>query len=113
MTWTGKSAYAVGAVFSALIACSSGVHDHDNLREDVLYCEEAVSALNACCPGFRSSISCEYAYDYTPGGCDSSSTTTGSLPDLNLAQSRCIISTTCDVLIAKGICGAPKRVVCR
>jgi hypothetical protein len=68
MRWWGKSAYVVGAVFSVLIACGDGeVHDHDNLREDVLYCEEAVSALKACCRNVGlSSISCEYSYDYFP-----------------------------------------------
>jgi hypothetical protein len=113
MKWSGKSAYAVGAVFSVLIACTGEVHDHDNLREEVLYCEEAVSALNECCPGFRTSISCEYAYDYYPGSCGTSSHSNTNHPDLSLAQSRCIISTTCDMLISKGICGAPKNVVCK
>ncbi|MEO6418544.1 MAG: hypothetical protein ABIP39_04015 [Polyangiaceae bacterium] len=106
MQWSKKSAYAVGAVFSVLIACTGEVHDHDQLREDVLYCEEAVSALSECCPGFkeRNTIVCNYAYDYIPGSCGSSSTSSSTAPDLSVSESRCILGATCDSLQAHGIC---------
>lgn len=108
MPWSKKSAYAVGALFSALIACSGEVHDHDNLRDSVLYCEEAVSALSECCPGFkeRNTISCDYSYDYYPGGCDTSSRTYHKDPDLSIATSQCILGATCDRLRANGVCDA-------
>ena len=104
----GKSACVAGAVFSVLIACSgSEVHDHDNLREDVLYCEEALSALKACCPNFDArSISCEYSYDYVPTtscAVDNSQTII-KLPDFGLAESQCLLNTTCGALKARGAC---------
>ncbi len=108
MPWSRKSAYVVGAVLSVLLACGNGeVHDHDNLREDVLYCEEAVSALKACCVGLDSrSISCEYSYDYFPStGCGANDSRTYSTkPDLGIAESQCILSRTCAQLTAIGVC---------
>ena len=107
MRWWGKSAYVVGAVFSVLLACGDGeVHDHDNLREDVLYCEEAVSALKACCRNVDlSSISCEYSYDYYPAAtCAGTSRTESKVPDLSIAESQCILSATCAQLNELGGC---------
>jgi hypothetical protein len=107
-------------VFSALIACSGGeTHDHDDLREDVLYCEEAVAALSECCPGFSQSgsLSCQYSYDYYPAqSCGGSSHTESTTPDLSLAESRCILALTCDALVAQRVCERttwlPTKAVC-
>ena len=65
-------------MLSVLLACGNGeVHDHDNLREDVLYCEEA--------------------------------RTYRTKPDLEVAESQCILSKTCAQLTAIGVCARGSR----
>jgi|SRR5579883_1889843 len=96
----------VAALVAALFACGDGsVHDNDNFREDVLLCEDAVSYLADCCPGFDPhAIACQYSYDYKPGGCDTGPTTDSVSPALSVGESRCITSLTCDTLRGTGVC---------
>ena len=69
----------------------------DPLLGDELDCEEAVSHLQGCCPGFDSnSISCVHK-----DGCNA------SLPDITQSQSACIRATSCEQLAAAGVCGLP------
>jgi hypothetical protein len=101
-----KSAYVVGVCFALLLACSDGsVHDHDDFREDVIDCEDAVAYLAKCCPDFKASaIACQYSYDYTPGGCDSAPTTSSVSPALGVDESRCILTRSCDAIVRDGVC---------
>jgi hypothetical protein len=99
------SSYAVGLLIRAIFACSREVHDHDNFREDVFQCEEAVSYLAECCPHFdRRSVKCQYGYDYVPGGCWQGSSTTHVDPELSLQESDCILHRSCADLVATDHC---------
>ena len=89
-----------------LFACGDGSkHDYDNFREDVVFCEDAVAYLTSCCPGFDAhAVACQYHYDYTPGGCDTSATVDAENPALDLEESRCILGRSCDSLRNAGVC---------
>jgi len=93
-------------VVRALFACKSdddSDEDDNQWREDVIQCEEAVARLQKCCPGFDASrVLCNYYYSYN-SGCGSSETNTTD-PALNESESRCVLATTCDDLVAKKIC---------
>jgi len=68
----------------------------DPLDGEELDCEEAVSVLKGCCPGFDSSpLQCIVA----PGGCYG-----GTSPALDQDDSTCIRKATCAQLIATGVC---------
>jgi hypothetical protein len=102
-----SSAYAISVVVVLLFACGDGSkHDHDNFREDVIMCEDAVSYLVSCCPGFNAhAVHCNYGYDYTPGGCYGTSAATDSVsPALSLEESRCILGRPCNAIVAAGVC---------
>jgi hypothetical protein len=77
----------VSLVVGTVLACSS-------IREDEFLCENAVSHLKACCPAFQAAIACNYVQ-----GCDES-----TYPDLDLAQSNCILDQPCDILRRNGVC---------
>lgn len=100
------SAYAVSGAVVVLFACGDGsTHDHDNFREDVVMCEDAVAYLVSCCPSFDAhAVYCNYGYDYVPGGCSTSATVDSITPALDLAESRCVLSRSCDALRAAGVC---------
>lgn len=100
------SSYAVGAFVALLFACGDGSkHDHDNFREDVIFCEDALSYLTTCCPDFNPHVvMCQYHYDYTPGGCERGATTDTGSPALSLEESRCILGRSCDAIRAGGVC---------
>ncbi len=67
------------------------------IREDELDCENAVSHLIDCCPGFTgSNINCTDE----GGACDR-----GSIPtELTTDQSSCIRGESCDDLRSSGVC---------
>jgi hypothetical protein len=109
-TTTTRGAYAAGALFSALIACSADVHDHDNFREDVAYCEEAVAYLGECCPGFDThAVVCQYHLDYIQGSCGSPSTTDSETPALSLAENAFTLGAKCGSLIGAGVCARAQK----
>jgi hypothetical protein len=70
----------------------------DALRQDELDCEEAVSYLDGCCPGFQASstLRCEYIDN---GGCAAP-----TLPGISEDQSACIRSKSCATLQQTGVC---------
>jgi hypothetical protein len=103
--WSRLTSYAVGVFIPVLLACSREVHDHDNFREDVFQCEEAVSRLTECCPHFdHRSVTCNYAYDFVPGSCDQPDQSSHVDPELSPAQSDCIIHASCADLVANETC---------
>jgi hypothetical protein len=104
-------AAVAGTVVALLFAvrARADVHDHDELREDVLSCEEAVAHLDACCPHFDPTIlRCQYHYDYVQSedACTGrvSSSTDEEHPALSLDESRCIRDRACGDLTADGVC---------
>ncbi len=106
MRWSRLSVYAVGVAIPLLFACSGEVHDHDNFREDVVQCEEAVSYVSECCGGAFDpmTVTCQHAYDYIPGSCDTPSKTTSENPDWSLAVSNCILHQSCADMTKNGKC---------
>jgi hypothetical protein len=75
--------------------------DDDNLRGDVLRCEDAVAYLKSCCPGFDASkLQCDYLYDST--GCDSPVHRID--PVFSREQSACIVGLSCGALVGNGVC---------
>lgn len=100
-----SSTYLVAAVVVLLLACTfdTSKHDHDEFREDVVLCEEAVSYLTSCCDRFDAhAIACRYHYDSTESGCSTS--IDAESPALSLDESRCIVGRSCAALRANGIC---------
>src|SRR5262245_57944536 len=94
------SPYALPLVASALVAVTFACvqHDHDNWREDVVACEEAVAHLASCCPGLEPhSLQCLHIHDVYEG-CTSSSETKVD-PMLDVGESNCILASTCSTLL--------------
>jgi hypothetical protein len=65
------------------------------LRQDEIDCEQAVSYLQGCCPNLDpSNVVCVH-----DRGCS-----THIDPELTIAESQCILATSCHDAIATGIC---------
>jgi hypothetical protein len=85
-----RSGFTVSLLVALLLGCTG-------IREDELACEDAVSHLQACCPGFTgSNVDCTYE----EGGCERSAV----FPELNVNQSACIRNESCSELRATGVC---------
>lgn len=71
----------------------------NQMRSDVLDCEDALARLAKCCPDFEVNVvTCDYNFSE---GCGSTSTT---LPALTRQESDCIRDTTCERLVASKVC---------
>jgi hypothetical protein len=82
----GSAALSAAAV-ALVFACG------DALQQDELDCEEAVSYLEGCCPGFDTrGLRC------VDDGCG------GQVPDISEQQSACIRAESCQELVANGVC---------
>jgi hypothetical protein len=103
---------SAGTAFALFIAFLLACNDHDEFREDVILCEEAVAYLRSCCPAGRApSIECHYSYDANVTDTSSSSSSSSSsdsgddggggchdreiTPDLDVDSSRAILSRRC------------------
>ena len=65
------------------------------LRQDEIDCEEAISYLDGCCPGFQGgTVACVH-----DSGC-------GTVTDtaLSIEESQCIVAESCDQIVSSGIC---------
>lgn len=111
MTPRFASSFFVGLAFASLVSVSSRAssvtRDDDNLREDVLACEDAASHVRTCCSQSLV-VSCRYDYmhvdnSYSCDGTDDDYTTTVR-PDLDLAEARCVLASSCADLRARGVC---------
>ncbi|MDB5216599.1 MAG: hypothetical protein JWO86_4526 [Myxococcaceae bacterium] len=93
----------------ALLACGIGDNttiDDQQLREDVLYCEDAVAYLETCCVGFvAQKLACVHYQKETQPSCGSGYSLEKEDPALDLAESKCISARSCDVLVRQGVCG--------
>jgi len=86
--------WLIAAIVGVLFACG-------DMRQDELDCEEAVSHLQSCCPGFDSSaIQCTYS-----SGCG-----TTQYPAIATPQSQCIRGEDCSTLVASGVCKRAQHV---
>ncbi len=82
---------ALPLVLAAILGCPG-------IREDEFVCEDAVSHLQACCPGFSgNNVDCEY----DPGGCEGARTV---YPEITTRQAACIRGESCGELVASGVC---------
>jgi hypothetical protein len=82
--------FTLSLVVGMLLACGS-------IRKDEFICENAVSRLQECCPGFDPhAIGCTY-----DRGCFGGAT----YPELDSTQSDSILSDSCEVLRNSGVCG--------
>jgi hypothetical protein len=91
-----KLLFGAMAPLAVGVACG-GIH------QDELDCEEAVTRLATCCPGFDSNIvGCESSQTTTTDGCNSTTTTT--YPALTSGEESCIRSEACGALVASGVC---------
>ena len=83
-----SSGFTVSLVVGALLACGS-------IRQDEFLCENAVSHLQGCCPGFNASaVECHF-----DNGCLDT-----TYPELDETQSNCILGESCATLRAAGVC---------
>ena len=100
-------AFALGVV--ALLACegpdtSNDEEDDNQFREDVIQCEEAIARLQRCCPDFDGArVVCDYYFLYDTSTCGPRRTESVQ-PALSLPESRCVLDTACEILVARGIC---------
>ena len=79
--------WLIAATVALMFACG-------DMRQDELDCEEAVSHLQDCCPGFDSRrIECIYETGCTP-----------QIPAISIQQSQCIRDESCSALVASGVC---------
>lgn len=78
---------------SVLLACS----DHDDMREDVLLCEQAVAHVTHCC-GDPPLIQCVYSYDADLRLSASGPGDKEVHPDLCPDQSRALMQKSCESL---------------
>jgi hypothetical protein len=86
--------------FLLLVGCS----DTDNVREDVLFCEEAASHYASCCGHDLAGLQCRYAFSCL---LDCTHTDDSSVPDLDANQSRCLMAMSCDDVRAR-LCSKSK-----
>src|SRR5262249_22298212 len=87
------------------LACKNNddEEDDDQFREDVIWCEDAVAHLAACCPGFDpTKIACRYYFSHT-SGCGTE-TTTSTEPAFTEDESKCLQHTSCHDLVTNGVC---------
>ena len=98
----------VAVVVCALLACRFGSYDDSevddsDMRADVVECEDAISRLQRCCPGFEGEpIVCRYYFENN-SGCTSQSTRR-EWPAISTSESRCIRETSCRDMIDRKIC---------
>jgi hypothetical protein len=97
-------------LFLSVTVHASSEHDDDNLREDVISCEEAVGKLEECCHE-TFALTCNFLYDHQEGSCDDdSSSTTSYKPDLDLSESSCVRAHSCAEIVTAGQCARAAQV---
>jgi hypothetical protein len=103
---TARVALAVAAIaICSSVRARADTNDDDELREDVLSCEDALGHLAQCCGGFDVHVvPCHY-HDRTTDGCSGPATVDKESPAFSLSESQCIRDASCDVLNATGVCG--------
>jgi hypothetical protein len=86
--------HAPALAFAAVVLALFGTRCTGGMREDEVECEQAVSKLTQCCPGFDPGrLHCEYS--------DACGTT---WPEYTINDSHCIESESCKTLQQTGVC---------
>jgi len=89
-------------IFGALAPLAVGIAC-GGIHQDEIDCEEAVSYLQQCCPGFdANAVGCQSSQTTTNDGCNT--TTTTIYPALTPSEESCIRSESCEALVASGVC---------
>jgi hypothetical protein len=84
--WSGLS---IALIVGLVLACT--------IREDEFACEDAVSRLKDCCPGFDPSrVDCTFTSGDGCGG--------DVHPEINPTNASCIRGEACDALQSTGVC---------
>lgn len=93
-TSAGKAAWPWVRRIVCVLGLSALVAD-GGLRQDEIECEEAVSYVQSCCPGFVSgTVACVH-----DTGCGVTTDTA-----LSISESECILAESCDEIVATGLC---------
>jgi hypothetical protein len=100
--------FVIAVVMGALLACGDRdtTIDDEQLRDDVLDCEDAVAHLESCCPGFvAEQLACVHYQKDVATGCETGRKSTDKeAPALDLKESQCIRAMTCDLLVLTKVC---------
>lgn len=109
MTSLRKAPFGVGLMFVVLITRGArGGADDGQFRKEVLVCEEALARISACCPGVDGdAVVCDFRHEST-GGCGEG-TRDNVDPALSVAESECVIQTSCEKLNSDGVCARVKE----
>jgi len=100
---------AVSVHVAPAVANSGDYSNYDDLTEAVLSCEEAVSALAECCPGFdRHGVRC-VDHRYRRTGCEGQVEEGHELPSIGVASSRCIREASCAELASSDTCARASK----
>lgn len=67
----------------------------EELRQDTFLCEDAVSRLGHCCPGFDPAT---FQCNYDPG--DGCANRPASYPEIDISTARCLLASTCSDIAA-------------
>ncbi len=88
------SRWSIGFTVAVLLGVALGC----GIREDEYSCEDAVSHLKECCPGFfEENVSCTYT---AAQGCGDMTV----YPDFSVSESNCIRSQSCAALVGNHVC---------
>lgn len=87
------------ASLSASYRARADTDDDQQLRDEVIECEDAYARLRACCPGFSApKVQCNYE---VVSGCVTSSST---MPGIARYEASCIRSQSCAELVDGKVC---------
>jgi hypothetical protein len=88
--WGWRGGLTVALLVGVLLGCTG-------IREDEFVCEDAVSHLQQCCPGFvAGNVDCSYE----PAGCEENPV----YPEISISESTCIRGESCNELRSTGVC---------
>jgi hypothetical protein len=92
--------FATACVVASSIALGSACGESDNMREDVILCEQAASHYLGCCGHALPGLSCKYELSCLISCAHEDATT--PLFDANV--SRCFMDLSCDSIRSRGMC---------
>ena len=85
---TARRGFTLSLAIGMVFACGE-------IRQDEFICENAVSHLQECCPGFDPTrVACSY-----DTGCGIT-----TFPELDSTQGQCILGDSCQALVTNGVC---------
>jgi hypothetical protein len=105
LSYDARVRHLVTVVAFALAFIAIACSDTDNMREDVLLCEEAASHYESCCGHPMANLKCWYEFSCL---LDCSHTGDTSVPDLDTGKSRCLMNLGCGDMKGYGVCEQTK-----